>query len=845
MLRGPEHLPVGVRRDRLRSVKAETDLHAVVADILRAQGYSSIAITHGPHEQGKDLVAFAPTRTGGEEVLAVIVKRGSISGGVDAKQNLASVETQIKLAYDVPYEGKEVKGVRHVNRALVVCNGNISDAAERQLRAKSHEYRDVEFWDLTRLEQLTTEHCPGFYMDMGAGEREYLVQLHTRCSDLTEEHRRYGARKVRRLADVFIEPTLLLASDLGEGLRARGAQVKKTALAPHFVNPSTYTSNALAAPSKSILLLGEPGSGKSVALKFAVITLVERRLAGDANAPMPLMVSAPQILAHLEHGQVGALLQAMLFGKVGLTVSEVAALLRDKPSTLFVDGMDEIPAGEGRDKVLSFLKELEVTFPRLRTVCAMRLTRLARPESMQAYLQVLVLPLNNHSTRLLVEKILGRGRRMTSVLRALATTGLSRGLPKTPLVVTLMAILHEQEELDELPATITDLYDMFFQVYLGKWNRAGASLAGPLAYAERIAVLRRVACTLHGSGRVVTSLDEITKIAEDYVRVRGHAGGGADLAAELVNHSGLLQCRSMRGGNEEIEFVHLSFQEFLVAAHLAETRQGIDEAVARFSDPWWSAVICFYAGFRKDAPDLIRSVVAQGIPENPFASLAVALQLGHLLQAAMQTPDPVKAEGALYGSDLMQVFFGVYANEQKEGRVTLRVTQLELLISLGIWYSLAYGSAYLRNANAEALLVSLGEFDAASGEERLLWGLRSFCSAAALAHRGDPTGVALFLERVKRHDLPLLQAASALIQVLVDPMLNESAPPKVVEQWEAAKRTLRAFAKKIDAEDMQKSIGKILTPMKGAPRSLVPGAKLGKAIGVQGVDSEGDGPPDS
>jgi hypothetical protein len=487
-----------------------------------------------------------------------------------------------------------------------------------------------------------------------------------------------------------------------------------------------------------------------------------------------------------------------------------------------VDALDQVATNDNRDAVLGKLQALEDRYPRLRIVCTMRIMRFWKPDELRSFRQALVLPMNNRSVAKLLENLLGRGKKYVDVLRALSESGLNKSLPKTPLVVTIIAILHEQLEMDEVPATVGDLYDMFLQVYLGRWStHLAGTQAGPPAYQLRLSVLREVAYFLHDTQQVVAPLNQVAPIVDRYLLERGLPNQGLDLLKDIAEHSGILILLTPEGFGADtpsksevssdllsVTFYHHSFQEYLVASRYAQPGRDSEELVSRFLDPWWSNVVTFFVSIVKDAPTVLDKLVETQIPDNPLRCLHVSLQLGHVLQAAIQTPTDARSRGCLHGSDLIQAFYSAYSDLVAHGNAPANLSRLHLLFILGVLYSVAYGSAYLAPAQRQAFETLLDRFLSATGDERMLYGLRAFCSAAAIADRGDLTAMGDFIEAAKLHDFPVLQAAAAILEAL-EPVVVSAAPADVQSkqrglraQWEGMVRRLRSVTPRRERDSL-------------------------------------------
>ncbi len=82
-----------------------------------------------------------------------------------------------------------------------------------------------------------------------------------------------------------------------------------------------------------------------------------------------------------------------------------------------------------------------------------------------------------------------------------------------------------------------------------------------------------------------------------------------DIFEEIESHCGLL--RRWSSISEEVEFLHLSFQEFLAAKHMMDNDIDYNEFVA---DPWWEEALLLYTGLmnlemKKKSNEIVKAIL--------------------------------------------------------------------------------------------------------------------------------------------------------------------------------------------------------------------------------------------
>ena len=810
-------LPLDVKRKAIEALKPETELHKVLRELFLAMGASWCDINHGATEYGKDLVFDMPDAIGGTSVFAAVVKIGKLSGAA-SKGALREVEEQVTQAFSTDYSSELKKARVSIDQVVVVCTGRVSNSAKDFIvnGAHSRGFGKVTFWAGDRLLENLERHLPSFFLHLRPQERDYLVALRNLLSDLTKDFKRFGGSSSRLLGDVFVEPAMLMLEEPRPGRRLpRLGKTRHVPAASEQPSEAVFNTTAFEDPNgPNLLLMGGPGAGKSIALRKAACTLVERRLAGDASAPMPFMCNGVTLAKSISDGQVNAVLAAIRSpsGDV-LSEEELEQTLTQTPCIFFVDALDELGTDADGEPVLRFLTTLADRFPSLRIICSSRRVHLRKAPGGEDFTRATILPWNARAMVSLLERLVGQ-EKMVSVLDSLISSGLDKALPTTPLVYTLLGILHEQNLLGEVPATAADLYDMLVDVCVGRWSSAENGLR---LHSKRMELLKRLAVTMHNERTTSIDWERAHAIATAYFEPRG---GTAEEAAEmlgwLLRNSQIL----VDGPDNSLMFGHLSFQEFLCAKTLEHDSSAALELAKHFTDSWWSNVLTFYVGLRGDTPDVIRRIVANEIPENWLGSLGTALTMGPLLQAAKDTPTEEVSAGIMWATGLIGDFYQALSDF-----TDLPMTRFQVMWGVASLFGAAYASVYLKQPLLGVLEPALQEFRECEDESRVLLGLRVLGISVALAERGEWSGIDRFLEVARKSDVALLQTAAQLLELSepISPSLvpasHEQAQKKEVARWKRTVRTIRKLAPKDGATALAR-LGQKLTPTKGA-RQLI------------------------
>lgn len=395
---------------------------------------------------------------------------------------------------------------------------------------------------------------------------------------------------------------------------------------------------------RRLVLLGEPGSGKSTALRYLALLLAQRlrgvplRIPGwpEGDAPVPVVVPLGQVAAALRAGAadayaallqvVGDVLEAEV--RVGLRRFLTPAL-RAGGLLLLCDGLDELPAtsnGEApRVAVAAALRRL-ARETRARIVVTSRVLPYRAPGDWKllpedGWALRTVQPLAFGQTRAFVQSWyaalalsdpdLAGGKaaeRAEALIAELEQTERLRPLVRSPLLLTMLAILHYNT--GDVPRDRAKLYEECVLLLLERWEperqpgmpreklieRLGLPSLDPLRQ-----VIHELAYQAHlqppgDDGRGLIGVEPLTlRMFTFFKRLGSLAEADAKLQSFRTmlddEDSGLLQ----RRGDEGYALPHLTFQEYLAACHLADHPRMLEVAYERWTgadrERWREAVL--------------------------------------------------------------------------------------------------------------------------------------------------------------------------------------------------------------------------------------------------------------
>ncbi|MGH7455726.1 MAG: NACHT domain-containing protein, partial [bacterium] len=163
--------------------------------------------------------------------------------------------------------------------------------------------------------------------------------------------------------------------------------------------------------------------------------------------------------------------------------------------------------------------------------------------------------------------------------RRIEETKALRELAVNPLMLQIIALVHRDR--GTLPERRIELYKECTDVLLERWDKA-KNLPVPLSAAEARQLLQPVALWMHSvENRREVSKQEILDFMTPILPRLTAKVAGDDLLKSWQERSGIF-----KGEGDTYFFHHLSFQEYLTAEEIRNTRQ-VEMLVKNFDKAWW------------------------------------------------------------------------------------------------------------------------------------------------------------------------------------------------------------------------------------------------------------------
>ena len=396
-----------------------------------------------------------------------------------------------------------------------------------------------------------------------------------------------------------------------------------------------------------LVIVGDPGSGKSTFLRFIALMIARARLEGDESLaiaklnlqlplPIPFFISLWDLSDFIRRsGQAGDnaildfIISTLAETNVSLSREALQEMLEAGSCCLLFDGLDEVATEQGRALISRLVEKFVARFDKNRFVVTSRVRGYTGDTILKGGFVRCDIQDFNESDRseflknwfavllgVSREAVLSDGSPSGIEYDALRTSIESkdriRQLAVNPLLMTVIAIVHWNRK--RLPDQRVDLYDECIDVLLGQRKTAERvgryrqvevleeSVEDSIQY-DRAWTRKRfseIALLILESGADEITRSDVIGILQSRFRDRGAA---TDEQA-AVDAETFLDRQELRSGllvsrrSHSCRFVHLTFQEYLAAWNLAT--QSLDKIKAiitsHIRDPKWFETLQLLGG---------------------------------------------------------------------------------------------------------------------------------------------------------------------------------------------------------------------------------------------------------
>lgn len=620
-------------KDKLRLIQTnekEPYLFPYLQQLFIKMGYKNVTITHGANEYGRDLVF-----TEYDDKLGVLKLTSVVVKNKDAEMKdfeaAGEIQRQIDLCFKYPYindNGGEIFS----NSVLVIVNGSITNNAKQILNKlfQPAQYVNIQNWNYQKLAEEFLNRIPSIFLsNLSVTINKYLQSQEEVLVKFNGSTDLYHGLTINDINDIYINVRTTLNKFNAE--KKAYIDYDKSSRQRHEENVDD--SIAIIESGKSYIVHGIPTSGKSLLLKRIGYNSLQH-YKGKPIAPFYFELFHFKDCSELDIWSEIKKYYYENSGQEELNVEDFSRIC------ILFDGIDELGNEEERIKFINKIPEFKNWFQtnfktcKLQTIFSTRdIDFIQENNLLSDFEKIELLPFDVGQAFQLVKRLIpGSKIKAESFIKAIKDSQLSNSLTRTPMALSLMAILYREEEIDleELPANITELYNKFTDYYLNRWDTTkGISLQ--YKYEETKHILALIAKELHVRETSIISKSDLIELLTKLKMEYGYQ--------ELNNVDQFLNNLKERSGvfhyyekDENCMFSHLAFQEYFVSIAYDDSEE--DTFCESFFDGWWSNVLIFYSGKQPKRDVFLKKVLEKVVPLGPQHIISYLRLLSKCFQAS-------------------------------------------------------------------------------------------------------------------------------------------------------------------------------------------------------------------
>lgn len=465
----------------------------------------------------------------------------------------------------------------------------------------------LEKHGLFRFVVDTSEQLLGEYLAMVASQHEYVdmidLQRLVRLEDIYITLKM--ARKMKKFSKTEAE-YLYRADSASRAWRDRSER--------RIVEQLEEVKLSDVLKEKCLVFRGEPGVGKTTLLRHLAYTSSAERI---NNHPIPIFTR----LADLTNQRFKANMDRWLEYYYPKQAELLKEKLQNGECIVLLDGLDEVEKADGN---WESVRNEAIRLANWKNQVVLSSRTVAYPEGfMPANFRIYEVAgfSEEQQQKFLFKWFTEEPEKARKLLKAMRSNPRMRDFTKNPLLLSLTAVVCENDPYFQLPTQRVELYERATQLFMRRWNEKRTPSKEPrFATKSKREFLEEAAFYYFTKAVEIFEETDLIEFIDVWQHERGvsmNAKEQEDFLEELSVHNGFL----ITEAEDRYRFLHLTFQEYFTACAIHNSTDWRELLKEKYVwDPRWEEVIRLLGSLMNDASPLISLVWNPSVEDDIFNS---------------------------------------------------------------------------------------------------------------------------------------------------------------------------------------------------------------------------------